>query len=144
MPQFQIHQQLLTDSHYLGKLAVCHVLLNRNALIPWFILVPEVAVTDLLEVPAEQREKIMDECAQISRWIKQRYGISKINFGAIGNIVPQLHLHVIGRAKTDICWPKPVWGNLDTGKKYPAHEVELIRQQLVSEYQLAAEAGRGC
>lgn len=144
MPEFNIHPQLLADCHYLGKLTHCHVLLNRNALIPWLILVPEVDVTDLLDVPANHREQILDECAEISRWIKQRYAIQKINFAALGNVVPQLHLHMIGRKVNDACWPKPVWGNLDTHEDYSADEIKSIREQLVVNYHLVAEDDPGC
>ena len=131
---FKIHTQLLSDTHHLGKLSVCHVLLHKNALLPWFILVPEVNTTDLLDLPPAEREKIMGECAFLSAWIKQYFKLHKINFGVIGNVVPQLHLHVIGRNELDVCWPKPVWGNLDTSKNYPAEEVISIKQQLMSCY----------
>src|SRR5690606_4475507 len=69
LPDFSIHPQLLADCHYLGKLTHCHVLLNKNSLIPWLILVPETEITDLLDLPSAQREHILDECAVISRWI---------------------------------------------------------------------------
>jgi diadenosine tetraphosphate (Ap4A) HIT family hydrolase len=144
LPDFSIHPQLLADCHYLGKLTHCHVLLNKNSLIPWLILVPETEITDLLDLPSAQREHILDECAVISRWIKQHYGISKINFGAIGNIIPQLHLHVIGRKTNDACWPKPVWDNLAKHKDYSTDEIRLLRQKLVSEYRLAVDDDPGC
>jgi diadenosine tetraphosphate (Ap4A) HIT family hydrolase len=142
--QFQIHQQLLADCHYLGKLSLCHVLLNKNSTVPWFILVPETDATDFLDLPDSQRAQIMDECVQISRWIKQHYSISRINFGAIGNIVPQLHLHVIGRSINDACWPKPVWGNLDVHKDYSTDDIKLIRQQLVTDHELVIGDDPGC
>lgn len=144
MSKFTIHPQLFADCHYLGKLTHCHVLLNKNALIPWFILVPEVEAADLLDIPGTQRENILDECAGISNWIKQRYDTAKINFGAIGNVVPQLHLHVVGRKTNDACWPKPVWGNLDTHEVYSVDEIKSIREQLVVNYHLVAEADPGC
>ncbi len=144
MPQFQINQQLLADCHYLGKLSLYHVLLNKNSKVPWFILVPETDATDLLDLPAGQRVQAMDECAQISRWIKQHYSIFKINFGAIGNIVPQLHLHVIGRSTNDACWPKPVWGNLEEHEDYSTDDIRLIRRQLVADHQLVIDDDPGC
>jgi diadenosine tetraphosphate (Ap4A) HIT family hydrolase len=144
MSPFTIHPRLLADCHYLGKLTHCHVLLNKNALIPWLILVPEEDVADLLDAPANRREQILDECAEISRWIKQHYAIQKINFGAIGNVVPQLHLHVVGRKTNDACWPKPVWDNLDRHKDYSSDEIKSIRQQLVANHHLIAEDDPGC
>ena len=130
MPSFQIHQQLIADCHVLGRLEHCHVLLNKNASVPWFILVPETTATDLLDIPAPQRDRIMNECAGLSAFIKNHFKCTKINFAAIGNIVPQLHLHVIGRKETDACWPKPVWGNLPAGNAYPDNDIEKIRRLL--------------
>ena len=120
------------------------MLLNKNSTIPWFILVPEADVTDLLDLPASQLAKVMNECGQLSRWLKQHYNISRINFGALGNLVPQLHLHVVGRSINDACWPKPVWGNLDVIKNYSIDEINLIRQQLVTEYELVIGEDPGC
>ena len=130
MPQFVIHQQLLADTHPLGRLKHCHVLLHRNALLPWFILVPEVNITDLLDLPATQRNQITEECAVVAGFIKQHFHSTRINFAALGNLVPQLHLHVIGRSISDPCWPKPVWDNLVSEKIYSDAEVELIRKEL--------------
>lgn len=141
---FRIHKQLLSDAHYLGKLSVCHLLLHKNSLLPWFILVPEITENDLLDVPVGERESIMNECAEISTWIKLHFNLSKINFAAIGNIVPQLHLHVVGRHETDICWPKPVWGNLENSSNYTIGEIESIKQQLISYYELEPGDDPGC
>jgi len=119
-------------------------LLNKNSLIPWFILVPETDVTDLLDLSSAQREHIMGECSGVSRWIKQHYKIAKINFGAIGNVVPQLHLHIIGRRENDPCWPRPVWGNLEKQKDYATEEIKSIRQRLVTDHQLIVDDDPGC
>lgn len=141
---FKIHKQLLSDTHYLGKLSACHLLLHKNALVPWFILVPEVTESDLLDVPVVERERILNECAEISGWIKQYFDLSKINFAAIGNLVPQLHLHIIGRNEIDACWPKPVWGNLGSSKNYTREEIESIKRQLVSNDKFVPGDDPGC
>jgi len=103
MPPLEIHAQLLADCHCLGRFTCCHVLLNKNALLPWFILVPETDVTDLLDLPQQQRNGASNEAGIISQFIKRHLGYSKINFAAIGNVVPQLHLHVVGRKPGDPC-----------------------------------------
>ena len=144
LPGLQLHPQLLNDCHILGKLKACYLLLNKNAALPWYILVPETDSASLFDLPSDQREQIMDECTRIAGWIKQHHGISRINFGVIGNIVQQLHLHVIGRHENDACWPRPVWGNLDTTQEYTSEELTIIKSQLVSEYQLAADEDPGC
>ncbi len=118
MEEFQIHQRLLDDCHRLGRLPICHVLLHRNAALPWFILVPETMATDLLDLSAGPRDRVMAEAAAVSAFVKDDLGYPKVNFGAIGNLVPQLHLHVIGRRPEDACWPAPVWGHLEATSAY--------------------------
>ena len=118
MPAFQIHAQLLADCHRLGRLPATHLLLHRNAALPWFILVPETPVADLLDLAPKPRGRILQECAQVSAYLKADLGLPKVNFAAIGNLVPQLHLHVVGRAPGDACWPAPVWGHLPAGPGY--------------------------
>ena len=124
MPEFQIHPRLLGDCHRLGRFPDCHLLLHRNAALPWFILVPETSVLDLLDLDPGQRGRVLAECAQVSTYIKADLGLPKVNFAAIGNLVPQLHLHVVGRVPGDACWPAPVWGHLPPG---PAYGEERLR-----------------
>ena len=73
----------------------------------------------------------MREAALLADFIKNRLSYPKINFAAIGNVVPQLHLHVIGRKPDDPCWPASVWGNLTESREYPAQRVAEIRELLV-------------
>jgi diadenosine tetraphosphate (Ap4A) HIT family hydrolase len=94
------------------------VLLHRNAAVAWFILVPETEEQDLLSLPAALREAVMEECSRIAAFVREHFRCPKINFAAIGNVVPQLHLHVVGRRATDPCWPRPIWGNLDRAVAY--------------------------
>jgi len=126
MEEFRIHQRLLADSHQLGRLPVCHILLHRNATLPWFILVPETTATDLLDLPAGPRDRVMAEAALVSAFVKDALGYPKVNFGAIGNLVPQLHLHVIGRRPGDACWPAPVWGHLEETSAYTERDLERL------------------
>jgi diadenosine tetraphosphate (Ap4A) HIT family hydrolase len=127
---FVIHPQLLADCYHLGRLKLCHVLLHQNAILPWFILVPETVVLDLLDLPDDLRHAAMDEAATVARFIKTRLGYEKINFAAIGNVVSQLHLHVVGRRKDDPCWPSPVWGHLNEAREYSTVELERIAEML--------------
>jgi diadenosine tetraphosphate (Ap4A) HIT family hydrolase len=140
MSEFAIHPKLLADCHRLGRLEFCHVLLNKNAVLPWFILVPETVVTDLLDLPETQRMAALNEAAVIARLIKHALGSTKINFAAIGNVVPQLHLHVVGRKPGDPCWPAPVWGHLVESQEYSDHRVGEIREVLVRQCSLKAES----
>lgn len=120
MGEHTIHPRLLADCHHLGRLAACDLLLNRNNRLPWFILVPHTALVDVLDLPVPDREAVLADCAAIAGFIKQVLGFPKVNFAGIGNVVPQMHLHVIGRREGDDCWPHPVWGNLPDGGAYDA------------------------
>lgn len=130
MTEFCIHERLLRDCHRLGRMPACHVLLHRNAVLPWFILVPETDMMDLLDLPAGLLERVMSEAAGVSGFIKKGLGYPKVNFGAIGNLVPQLHLHVIGRRPGDACWPAPVWGNLEETRAWTADDLDRLAEDL--------------
>ena len=134
MSVFAIHPQLLADCHRLGRLEFCHVLLNRNATLPWFILVPETAVADLLDLPETQRAAALNDAAVIAQFIKRHLGYAKINFAAIGNVVPQLHLHIVGRKPGDPCWPAPVWGHLVELPACSDQRVVEMRELLVRHW----------
>jgi len=123
MERSRIHQQLLADCHHLGSLGASEVLLNRNAALPWFILVPDTRIADLLDLPQDHRDLVMADCAAVSGFIKQSLGYAKVNFAGLGNVVPQMHLHIIGRREDDPCWPNPVWGNLAVGRQYEHGEL---------------------
>ena len=139
MTGFEINHKLLLDSHRLGRFHFCHLLLHKNSVLPWFILVPETDVTDLLDLPEELRILAMNEASHVSRFIKRELNYPKINFAAIGNVVPQLHLHVVGRRPDDPCWPVPVWGNLTETIDYSATRIDEITFSLAQRYGLDAE-----
>ena len=133
-----IHPQLTEDCHLLGSFASSAVLLHRNAVLPWFILVPDTELEDLLDLPPEKLQQLMEDCQRISTFLKQNLAYDKVNFAGLGNVVPQMHLHIIGRSTSDACWPQPVWGNLSTSADYDSATIANWREQLVSEYGLCA------
>jgi diadenosine tetraphosphate (Ap4A) HIT family hydrolase len=120
----QIDPRLLADCHHLGSLPATEVLLNRNATLPWFILVPDTRMADVLDLPDEHRQMVMTDCAAIASFIKQVLDFAKVNFAGLGNVVPQMHLHIIGRDTGDPCWPQPVWGNLETHADYTKDQLQ--------------------
>ncbi len=110
-PAWSLHPQLERDTTPLGDLPLSRVLVINDANYPWLLLVPRrygaVEVIDLDEV---ERAQLMTEIALVSRVLKDVTECDKLNVAALGNAVPQLHVHVIARRKTDKAWPKPVWG----------------------------------
>ncbi|MCG6156285.1 HIT domain-containing protein [Rubinisphaera margarita] len=131
-----IHPQLLQDCHALGHFQACHLLLHRNAIVPWFILVPATDAIDLLDLSVDLRTTVLQECECISRYLKDQLEYPKVNFAALGNVVPQLHIHVIGRKPADACWPAPVWGNLKEAAEYKQSELDTMRRVLQQEFAL--------
>ncbi len=112
---FTLHPQLEADTIVVGDLPVCRVLLNKQfSQFPWLILVPKrTALRDLSDLPELDYWPVMDEVRMTELALKSLTGADKMNVAAIGNMVPQLHIHVIARFKTDAVWPKPVWGNAE-------------------------------
>ncbi len=126
MKNFKIHPQLLIDCHRLGRFDLCHLLLHKNGAMPWFILVPVTDVGDLFDMPVKLRMAAMHEAAVLDAFVKNILGYPKTNFAAIGNLVPQLHLQLVGRKPDDACWPAPVWGHLTAGPEYSAARLKSL------------------
>ncbi len=129
-----LHPQLRADCHLLGQYEICTVLLHKNKSVPWFILIPETDCIDLLDLQEHIRTAVLRECEQISKYLKQVHKLPKVNFASLGNVVPQLHIHVIGRHPQDVCWPAPVWGNLKETSDYEPEEVAAVQEELIHNY----------
>ncbi|MEH6608012.1 MAG: HIT family protein [Halioglobus sp.] len=125
-----IHHQLLADCHVLGSIPSGQLLLHRNAIIPWCILVPDTELQDLLQIDEPLRKQVLDDASRIAEFLRGEPDIEKINVAALGNVVPQLHVHVIGRHPLDHCWPNPVWGNLFEVADWDQASVERFRSAL--------------
>lgn len=131
MTAFAIHPQLLADCHCLGRLPATHLLLHKNGSVRWFILVPETDLGNLLDLPIPQRDAVLADCKRVSDYLGGPLGCPKVNVAWIGNLVPQLHIHVIGRDPADPCWPRPVWGHLLETRDYDPQEIASIRAGLI-------------
>lgn len=127
----EVHPQLLADCHLLGETPGGTLLLARNAALHWLILVPDSDAPDLLDLPAQRLQQVLAQCQQLAAYLKQSLGYPKVNFAALGNVVPQLHLHLVGRRENDACWPRPVWGNLPPGPDWTPAELDDLRQALI-------------
>jgi diadenosine tetraphosphate (Ap4A) HIT family hydrolase len=134
---WHLDQQLKGDTITIGDLPLCRVLLNDDGNYPWLILVPRredlVELTDLDE---SGRTALMREIAQVSAALKAYTRCHKLNVAALGNVVAQLHVHIIARFRTDPAWPNPVWGK---AKRIP-HEKDQ-RDMLVDAIRRALQIG---
>jgi diadenosine tetraphosphate (Ap4A) HIT family hydrolase len=131
MEHAELSPALLADCHHLGRLPASELLLQRNASLPWFILVPDTQLSDVLDLPEEHLHAVLSECTAVSVFIKQELGFEKVNFAGLGNVVPDMHLHIIGRRVGDPCWPRPVWGNLPDGGEYATGQLQEWQAALV-------------
>ncbi len=108
---WSLHPQLTADTVPVGDLALSRVLLANDANYPWLILVPRRAgITELIDLAEKDRLQLVTETDMAARVLKSITACDKLNVAALGNVVAQLHVHVIGRRHSDKAWPKPVWG----------------------------------
>ena len=134
-----IDPAFLATSHAIGELGLCHVRLQDDARYPWLVLIPRgEALGELEDLSADDRAALMEEiirAGQALRPLGEALGVpvEKLNVGALGNVTPQLHVHVVGRRRDDPAWPGPVWG-FGTAEAYPAdvaaYAVETARRAL--------------
>ncbi len=116
-----LHPQLGRDTLELGDLALSRVLIARDANFPWLLLVPRrPSIVELIDLDESEQVQLMVEIAQASRALKSVTQCDQLNVAALGNMVPQLHVHLIARRRTDKAWPKPVWGAAEPLDHEPA------------------------
>ncbi len=110
-PHWELDPQLVHDTAAIGDLALSRALVSRDASYPWVILVPRrPGVVELIDLPDADQAQVMREIAQVGRVLKTVTACDKLNIAAIGNVVAQLHIHIVARRRGDAAWPKPVWG----------------------------------
>ena len=131
---FELDTRLAADSVLIADGPLSQIRLMNDARFPWVVLVPRVAgASEWIDLSGDQQRLLLAEINQISRHLKQKPNVTKLNIGALGNIVRQLHIHLIGRHEGDAAWPGPVWGSgpaqrLDANVL--AERVEIWRQRL--------------
>jgi diadenosine tetraphosphate (Ap4A) HIT family hydrolase len=112
---FELHPQLAADTLMLGDWPLCRVLLMNDAQYPWCILVPRRPdIREIYDLPVADQQQLLSESVRLGRTLMRLFDGHKLNVAALGNMVPQLHLHHVVRDPADPAWPAPVWG------KHPA------------------------
>ncbi len=108
---WSLHPEFERDTWPLANWPLCRVLLMNDSNYPWLVLVPRIeGLRDLHDVPPAHHAALMSEIGRASRALKRLFNAHKLNVAALGNAVPQLHVHVIARQTSDPAWPRPVWG----------------------------------
>jgi diadenosine tetraphosphate (Ap4A) HIT family hydrolase len=131
-PVFSLDARLAQDAHVIGDFPLCRLLLSNDANYPWFILVPRRPdITEVFHLNDADRQVLWSETDTLAKLLHQGYGADKINIATLGNVVSQLHMHVIVRYRTDAAWPAPVWGKLPA-VPYTEEQLAAVRDTLAS------------
>jgi diadenosine tetraphosphate (Ap4A) HIT family hydrolase len=126
---FELDERLACDTFVIGDWPLSRVLLMNDSRWPWLILVPRrKGLVELIDLEFADQTQLMDEAGRASRFLKHRVRADKINVGSLGNIVRQLHLHIVARVDGDPAWPRPVWGH---GAAAP-YDVSAARELIVA------------
>ena len=127
---FSLHPQLANDCIEISELPLCKLLLCNDKAYPWFILVPRlIDVTDIYQLEWQDQQQFLNESSLLSELLMNEFDGDKMNVAALGNVVPQLHIHHVVRFKNDACWPKPIWGQQPL-TPYSEKEIETIKQRI--------------
>jgi diadenosine tetraphosphate (Ap4A) HIT family hydrolase len=127
---FVLDPRLQQDSLPVGDFPLCRLLLMNDANYPWFILVPRrEEVSELFQLDADDQQALWQEATMLAETLKDAFGADKMNIATLGNMVSQLHMHVIARRRDDPAWPAPVWGRLPA-QPYGDEQVLAIKDRL--------------
>ena len=125
---FKIDKKFLKSSHHIIELKLCSIRLHDNSKFPWLILIPKRnKITDISDLKPKDQILLMNEIVFVSKIMKKIFKTSKLNVEKIGNIVPQLHIHIIARSKKDSSWPLSVW--VVKGKIYTKTALSVMMQK---------------
>lgn len=136
---FELHPRLAEDTLEVGELPLCRVLLMNDLTYPWCILVPRRAATrEIHHLAAADQLQLLPEISGVAAAMESAFKADKMNIAALGNVVPQLHVHIIARFEADPVWPAPVWGKLPP-RPYPLAD----RRQRIAKLHAAFESLKG-
>ncbi|MBV9990083.1 MAG: HIT family protein [Alphaproteobacteria bacterium] len=128
MSGFILHPRLDADTAFVVDWPLCRVLAMRDARYPWAVLVPRREAVEVFDLDEKDRAVLVEEVARAAQGLKRLSDASKINIGALGNLVPQLHVHVVARNPGDAAWPGPVWGQGTAVAHAPGALEDFVRR----------------
>jgi diadenosine tetraphosphate (Ap4A) HIT family hydrolase len=131
---FQLHPRLTEDCIALGRFDLCQLLMMNDSQYPWFILVPEKAgIKEIYQLSKPDRYALIEESSYLAENLATLYKADKMNIAAIGNLVPQLHIHHVVRYQSDKAWPAPIWGKFAAvayTQQQMADNIARVKEQL--------------
>ncbi|MBA1379135.1 HIT family protein [Pseudomonas brassicacearum] len=127
---FALDPRLQQDTLPIGDFPLCRLLLSNDSNYPWFILVPRRDdISELFQLDDADQQQLWKETTALAETLKDSFDADKLNVATLGNVVSQLHMHVIVRKRDDAAWPAPVWGK-HPAQPYSAEQVNVIRERL--------------
>ncbi|MGM0694110.1 MAG: HIT domain-containing protein [Pseudomonadota bacterium] len=133
MPDFEPDARLVEDSYPLTELPLCQLRLMDDARFPWLLLIPRrTEVSEVFELDAPTQQQLWREATRVGRAVLDALGGDKLNIATLGNVVPQLHVHVIVRRRQDAAWPAPVWGH-GQAEAYDLDRLADLRARILAE-----------
>ncbi|VVM81982.1 hypothetical protein PS664_02331 [Pseudomonas fluorescens] len=127
---FALDQRLQQDTLVIGDFPLCRLLLSNDANYPWFILVPRInGISEVFQLDVANQHTLWQETTALAQWLNEGFSADKMNIGALGNVVSQLHVHVIVRTRDDAAWPAPVWGK-HPARPYTQEQLAAVRARL--------------
>ena len=127
---FEMDKRLVQDTVVLGDFALSRVLLMNDSRYRWLILVPRIAdASEVFELTAAQQQQLWQETSRVGQVLKTLFQADKINIATLGNVVQQLHMHIVVRMQDDAAWPAPVWGR-GMAQPYTVEQLAQIQARL--------------
>ncbi|SDN51403.1 HIT domain-containing protein [Vreelandella arcis] len=131
MTTFVLDERLACDTQHLADLPLCRALLMLDARYPWVVLVPRrEGLSEVFELTTAEQQQLWREASQLGQAMKAAFGGDKVNIATLGNVVSQLHVHVVIRYHEDAVWPAPVWGN-GVAEPYSASQLTTMQARLL-------------
>jgi len=127
---FKLNAKLETGTFLIQETALSLILLSKNSLITWFLLVPKTETTEWYLLEKEQHQYLNSQICLISRFLKEHLKSDKINIATIGNIVQQMHIHIVGRKTDDCFWPDVIWGKKEF-KEYDSEQLRILKESFL-------------
>ena len=122
----KLDPRLENDSFYVADLDLCQVRLHKNSAFPWVLLIPKQNnLSEIFDLSPQDQQQLMREIDRTARIVKTLFNADKINIATLGNVVSQLHVHVVARYQNDPLWPDPIWGR-DVRAEYQAEALEKV------------------
>lgn len=135
MATFELDARLAADSHLVTELPLCQLRLMNDARYPWLLLIPRrTAIREVFELDAADQRQLWREATAVGESLMERLGDDKLNIATLGNVVAQLHIHVILRRRNDEAWPGPVWGRGEA-RPYAPDALAEMRDRLLAKVQ---------